>query len=194
MLAEKPERSSSHAAPTSVRRTPVADVTSTEIVDLHSNRAHDTFTRSDGELVGPSRDISPDEGARVVLRIRARDDRNPMLNLRVVARRDDRRNVVQRPWTQFDVAVAQLHLLSLERRKAAVAALPRKHNRRLPTLPGGCPPSTIGASRLNFSVRNGKRCFPAAMTAEVVRALRVSAHPQNSIAPHSVFKIKTSSN
>jgi hypothetical protein len=36
-------------------------------------------------------------------------------------------------------------------------------NRRRPTLPGGCPPSTIGAERLNCSVRNGKRCLPLAM-------------------------------
>jgi hypothetical protein len=35
-------------------------------------------------------------------------------------------------------------------------------NRRRPTLPGPCEPSTIGAERLNFSVRNGKRCFPLA--------------------------------
>ena len=42
------------------------------------------------------------------------------------------------------------------------AAFLRK-NRRRPTLPGGCPPSTIGAERLNCSVRNGKRCFPLAM-------------------------------
>src|SRR5690242_20052599 len=35
-------------------------------------------------------------------------------------------------------------------------------NRRRPTLPGPCGPSTIGAERLNFSVRNGKRCFPLA--------------------------------
>ena len=41
-----------------------------------------------------------------------------------------------------------------------------KKNRRRPTLPGGCPPSTIGAGGLNFSVRNGKRCNPAAITAE----------------------------
>src|SRR5215467_6508004 len=39
----------------------------------------------------------------------------------------------------------------------------RVKNRRRPTLPGGCPPSTIGAERLNCSVRNGKRCFPLAM-------------------------------
>ena len=37
-------------------------------------------------------------------------------------------------------------------------------NRRRPTLPGGCPPSTIGAERLNGSVRNGKRCFPLAIS------------------------------
>src|SRR5262249_8337750 len=31
-----------------------------------------------------------------------------------------------------------------------------------PTLPPGLPDSTIGAGGLNFSVRNGKRCFPSA--------------------------------
>ena len=44
-----------------------------------------------------------------------------------------------------------------------------RNSRRRPTLPGGCPPSTIGASGLNFSVRNGKRCTPAAITAETVK-------------------------
>jgi hypothetical protein len=38
----------------------------------------------------------------------------------------------------------------------------REKNRRRPTLPGPCEPSTIGAERLNCSVRNGKRCFPLA--------------------------------
>jgi hypothetical protein len=41
------------------------------------------------------------------------------------------------------------------------AALGR--NRRRPTLPGPCGPSTIGAVGLNCSVRNGKRCFPYAI-------------------------------
>ena len=39
-----------------------------------------------------------------------------------------------------------------------------EEDRRRPTLPGGCPPSTIGAERLNGSVRNGKRCFPLAIS------------------------------
>jgi hypothetical protein len=43
----------------------------------------------------------------------------------------------------------------------------RKGGRR-PTLPGACAPSTIGAGGLNFSVRNGKRCIPVAMTAQIV--------------------------
>ena len=43
---------------------------------------------------------------------------------------------------------------------------------RRPTLPGACAPSTIGAGGLNFSVRNGKRCIPAAMTAQVVEVPR----------------------
>ena len=67
---------------------------------------------------------------------------------------------------------------------------PSSRNGRRPTLPGDCSPSTIGASGLNFSVRNGKRCFPAAMTAQIVRlplsgesrAANERAHPQNSIA------------
>ena len=44
---------------------------------------------------------------------------------------------------------------------AELGASPEKW--RLPTLPRVC--STIGASRLNFSVRNGKRWDPAAITA-----------------------------
>ena len=69
---------------------------------------------------------------------------------------------------------------------------------RRPTLPGACAPSTIGAGGLNFSVRNGKRCTPAAMTAQIVEvpALRSwpHAHPQNSIAAFDVFEVKTSGN
>src|SRR6185503_10032752 len=39
-------------------------------------------------------------------------------------------------------------------------------DRRRPTLPGPCGPSTIGAVGLNCSVRNGKRCFPHAIATE----------------------------
>ena len=60
-----------------------------------------------------------------------------------------------------------------DQRKGRPKAAFSEANRRRPTLPGGCPPSTIGPGRLNFSVRNGKRCFPAGMTAELSRA-RVS--------------------
>ena len=69
------------------------------------------------------------------------------------------------------------------RRKGRIAG-PFEKNRRRPTLPGGCPPSTIGAGGLNFSVRNGKRCTPAAMTTEIVKGGRrnAGAHLQNSIA------------
>ena len=72
--------------------------------------------------------------------------------------------------------------------------VPPPKNRRHPTLPGACAPSTIGASGLDFSVRNGKRYFPVAMTAEMSRGApcRASSRtgidavtardPQNSIA------------
>ena len=36
-------------------------------------------------------------------------------------------------------------------------------SRRRPTLPGGYPPSTIGADRLNCRVRNGNGCISVAM-------------------------------
>ena len=52
---------------------------------------------------------------------------------------------------------------------------PRQCNRRHPTLPGACAPSTIGASGLDFSVRNGKRYFPVAMTAEMSRGAPLTA-------------------
>ncbi len=66
-------------------------------------------------------------------------------------------------------------------------------NGRRPTLPGACAPSTIGASGLNFSVRNGKRCFPAAMTAQIVEASARRA-PSKLHSHVGVFEIKTSSN
>jgi hypothetical protein len=41
-------------------------------------------------------------------------------------------------------------------------------NRRRPTLPGRIRPSTIGATGLNFCVRNGNRCDPSAIATETV--------------------------
>ena len=62
------------------------------------------------------------------------------------------------------------------------------YNRRRPTLPGPCGPSTIGAEGLNCSVRNGKRCFPLAMTTGIGRDHALSEAPQNRTAPHRVSK------
>jgi hypothetical protein len=68
-------------------------------------------------------------------------------------------------------------------------------NRRRPTLPGPCEPSTIGAVGLNFSVRNGKRCFPHAKATGNLR--EIPAAPQNRTAHHMCnsrrSKIKPSS-
>ena len=46
-------------------------------------------------------------------------------------------------------------------------ALTSNEIRRRPTLPGGLPPSTIGAGSLNFRVRDGNGCDPAAMATEI---------------------------
>jgi hypothetical protein len=56
-------------------------------------------------------------------------------------------------------------------------------NRRRPTLPGPCEPSTIGAEGLNFSVRNGKRCFPLAVTTGKRRETTPLRALQNCTAP-----------
>ncbi len=50
-----------------------------------------------------------------------------------------------------------------DKRTARQRAIRSQRNRRRPTLPGPCGPSTIGAEGLNCSVRNGKRCFPLAI-------------------------------
>jgi hypothetical protein len=58
--------------------------------------------------------------------------------------------------------------------------------RQRPTLPGGLPPSTIGAERLNFCVRYGNRCDPFAIVTGYCPAVLDSRyklmgvlHPQN---------------
>ena len=44
--------------------------------------------------------------------------------------------------------------------------------RRRPDLPGRCQPSTFGAKRLNFCVRDGYRWFPLAIVTGIVKGLR----------------------
>ena len=86
-----------------------------------------------------------------------------IVRLRVVSRASRGRRQGAPPRADLE----RLHRRPLGPHNARRAASRRpfsSKNRRRPTLPGGCPPSTIGAGGLNFSVRNGKRCFPAAMT------------------------------
>ena len=65
--------------------------------------------------------------------------------------------------------------------------------RRRPTLPGGLPPSTIGAGSLNFRVRDGNGCDPAAIATEIccqgcATAMRRRQPSEYSRASTSVFK------
>jgi hypothetical protein len=66
-------------------------------------------------------------------------------------------------------------------------------DRRRPTLPGPCEPSTIGAAGLNFSVRNGKRCFPRAIATGNLSRPRLSGpsklhNPANERAPRKKIR------
>ena len=68
--------------------------------------------------------------------------------------------------------------------------------RRRPTLPGGSPPSTIGAGGLHFRVRDGNGCFPAAIATgnqlSIECAARMARRPlEDSIASTNTEKISS---
>ena len=60
-----------------------------------------------------------------------------------------------------------------------------RKNRRRPTLPGGLPPSTIGAGGLNCRVRNGNGCVPAAMATG--SSVSLGCYSEHSIASTNVI-------
>ena len=106
VLGEKPKCSRSDTTTARFAGAPVADVTCARVVDAHPDRSDDASILDDRELLrADPRNLSLDERARICLCIRARNCGNPVVDLGVVARGDDRRNVVQRPGTQLDVAV-----------------------------------------------------------------------------------------
>ena len=108
-----------------------------------------------------------DPAAGVTLAIGLRKAWNETRELLVLTGVDHRRHVGVSRRPQQQLAVAQFHRAIVRDKKGSESGTPSlRIIRRRPTLPGGCPPSTIGAGGLNFSVRNGKRCTPAAMTAE----------------------------
>ena len=77
------------------------------------------------------------------------------------------------------------------RRPRRSGGLLQSEIRRRPTLPGESPPSTIGAGGLNFRVRNGNGCDPAAMATEICcqgRAPTSGAQPlEHSIASTNII-------
>jgi len=106
VLAEKAKRARGDAPTSSFACAPVADVTRARVVDPHSDRPDDASVLGDRELLCTDpRNLSLDESARIRFRVWARDGRDPVVDLGVVAGSDDRRNVVERPGAQLDVAV-----------------------------------------------------------------------------------------
>ena len=91
---------------------------------------------------------------------------------------------------RFEADAGSLSLLearpATRRTPAAVAArVLHEGFRQRPTLPGEFPPSTIGAGRLNFRVRNGNGCGPAAIATRDQDAVdivaRTSAEVHNDV-------------
>ena len=73
-----------------------------------------------------------------------------------------------------------------------------------PTLPGGCPPSTIGAGRLNFRVRDVSGCTPAApvtkrpfyhlslhLTFEYLFPRKVPSSPHHTVSPRPLVRLSS---
>ena len=79
-------------------------------------------------------------------------------------------------WTERSPSATAARALKTERPSAFAEGLP-KNSRRRPTLPHSLPCSTIGAGGLNFSVRNGKRCFPSAIATPKFAAIDSSSDP-----------------
>ncbi len=109
-------------------------------------------------------------------------DRPARLYQRRPARREGQRDAPR----AFQGRVANSRRGEERPRAALWAARVSRKNRRRPTLPGPCGPSTIGAEGLNCSVRNGKRCFPLA---KATGKRRETALPvlQNCTAPHNEY-------
>ena len=174
-LGEDSEGTARDAAPPGRCGDPVADQPVLHArVDADPDRADELAAgRIDDHQLPVARLVSVprpiDELAGALDRVRLREERKPPQNLRVLARCADRLGVVVLRCAQHDHAVGQLHSTILERTKGRFRG-PSEVIRRRPTLPGACAPSTIGAVGLNFSVRNGKRCTPDAMTAEIVES------------------------
>jgi hypothetical protein len=90
--------------------------------------------------------------------------------LMLESREDLRRGVGRRPRAEEGSRLVdtgrvyvQVRALRSGRGWSPTRGLHPARSRRRPTLPGGLPPSTIGAGGLNCRVRNGNGCFPAAM-------------------------------
>ncbi len=77
-----------------------------------------------------------------------------------------------------------------ERRTPKGGALCSNKFRRRPTLPGHLYPSTIGADRLNFRVRDGNGCDPVAMVTG--NQLSKGLHPRTPEQARAIVKFKPS--
>jgi hypothetical protein len=70
------------------------------VVDAHADRADDAVVDDDRELVRAEADLVVDERPRVGERVRAWDHRDPVQDVRVVDRGEDRGDVALAPWPQ----------------------------------------------------------------------------------------------
>src|SRR5215218_7566370 len=120
VATEQPEGARRHAAPARWWSAPVADVPVAELlVEAEPDRPDRAVALRDRELSLAGRGFASNEGSGVVFRVRPGNDRNPTLNVRIVARVDERRHVVHPPGPKLEITVLEHHVRTLERRPSA---------------------------------------------------------------------------
>jgi hypothetical protein len=122
VATEQTERPRARAPSTRPSSDPIAEPRAV-LGDIESDPdpADDISAELDGQRVVIVTHLAPNERPPVVGGIRVRDRRDPARDLGVVAPGDHRVDVVLRPRPQNEIALAQLHTLSLGR-----AALARR--------------------------------------------------------------------
>ena len=83
-------------------------------VQADPDPAHHLSVELDRESLVFGSNLATDERTRILLGVRMRNRRDPARDVRVVAAGDHRIDVVLRPRTKHEIAVAKLHASSLE--------------------------------------------------------------------------------
>jgi len=110
MAGKEAERSGTDTVPTSRGGHPVSDAPAVvDRIDLHADSSNHSASERNRKRVLHGPHVAANECQGVCFCVRRGNDRDPPLDLRVVALGDERRNIGFRPRTQDEIAVTKLH-------------------------------------------------------------------------------------